>query len=799
MSKNAKKTEILEEIPKTVSDSIPYVGVYKNGIIEVTTNRFSKSYVIPDVNFKTATDETQYNLAEQWSDFLNTFDNGIDIQLTLYNKTIDMEAFKKKVFLEMKDDDLNEYRDETNEMLEKKMAGAKNNLKTEKYLTITISAENIFIANDKFSQIDSMISDNMATMAKVEVKPMTLIERLSVLNTIYNTDADESLYKKRIINGKEVESFTLENCVRQGITTKEVISPHSLEFKSNKMVIGDKIARAYYVQAYPTWIKGTILTDFSKIPCNMLTSVFMSTMDQQEAIKMVKRQGTNISSDILDMQKRASRSGYSADLVSPSLVEDKEESEDLLQGLTKENDKLFVTTFVFTLFAENEDQLKSFETQLKMIADQNLLVVNPLNMQQEDGLATSLPIGNKKITIDRLMTSKTVASIIPFDVLDVKDDHGMYYGLNAASGNLILLDRGKGANYNACILGMPGVGKSFAAKREIINVLLNTDDEVYIIDPEREYTALANELGGSVVKIANGSNIHINPFDLNINNIDDDNSGDPVKVKCDFVHTICEIMIGGKYGLSPIEESIIDRVTINIYDRYLKELNRIGVSQSFELAPTLEDFYNELCDQPQVEAQNMALALERFVSGALDVFSKRTNVEINNRFTVYDIKDIGPGLKELGLQICLDNIWNKMIENSSKGKRTWFYIDEFYLMMQKKTSADYISQIWKRARKWNGYPTAITQNVEDMLKSENARTVINNSSLVMLLSQAPLNRRQLSDMFGLSPTEEKYISSGKSGMGILSINNNIIPFNDDYPKHTKLYKIMSTKPDERIG
>jgi type IV secretory pathway VirB4 component len=799
LSKNAKKTEILEEIPKTVSDSIPYVGVYKNGIIEVTTNRFSKSYVIPDVNFKTATDETQYNLAEQWSDFLNTFDNGIDIQLTLYNKTIDMDAFKKKVFLEMKDDDLNEYRDEINEMLEKKMAGAKNNLKTEKYLTITISAENIFIANDKFSQIDSMISDNMATMAKAEVKPMTLIERLSVLNTIYNADADESLYKKRIINGKEVESFTLENCVRQGITTKEVISPHSLEFKSNKMVIGDKIARAYYVQAYPTWIKGTILTDFSKIPCNMLTSVFMSTMDQQEAIKMVKRQGTNISSDILDMQKRASRSGYSADLVSPSLVEDKEESEDLLQGLTKENDKLFVTTFVFTLFAENEDQLKSFETQLKMIADQNLLVVNPLNMQQEDGLATSLPIGNKKITIDRLMTSKTVASIIPFDVLDVKDDHGMYYGLNAASGNLILLDRGKGANYNACILGMPGVGKSFAAKREITNVLLNTDDEVYTIDPEREYTALANELGGSVVKIANGSNIHINPFDLNINNIDDDNSGDPVKVKCDFVHTICEIMIGGKYGLSPIEESIIDRVTINIYDRYLKELNRIGVSQSFELAPTLEDFYNELCDQPQVEAQNMALALERFVSGALDVFSKRTNVEINNRFTVYDIKDIGPGLKELGLQICLDNIWNKMIENSSKGKRTWFYIDEFYLMMQKKTSADYISQIWKRARKWNGYPTAITQNVEDMLKSENARTVINNSSLVMLLSQAPLNRRQLSDMFGLSPTEEKYISSGKSGMGILSINNNIIPFNDDYPKHTKLYKIMSTKPDERIG
>lgn len=792
------KTKILEEIPKTVSQSIPFRGVYKNGVIEVERNRFSKSYVLPDTNFKTSTDDAQWNLAEQYSDFLNAFDNGTDIQIVLYNKTIDIEAFKKKVFLEMQNDDLNEYREETNHMLEDKMAGAKNNLNTEKYLTITIDAENIFIANDKFAQIDSMVSDNMATMAKSEVKPMTLIERLSVLNTIYNADAEESLYKKRIINGKEVESFTIENCKRQGISAKEVISPHSMEFKSNKMAIGDRIARAYYVQAYPTWIKGTILTDFSKIPCNMLVSVNISSIDRNEAIKMVKKQDINISSDILDVQKRASRSGYSAELVSPTLLNDKEEAEELLNGLTKENDKLFVTTFVFTLFANDEEELRTFEEQLKMIANQNLIKVSPLSRQQEDGLATCLPIGNKEVHIDRLMTSKTVAALMPFDVLDVKDKHGMYYGLNAASGNLILLDRAKGANGNACILGMPGGGKSFAAKREIINVLLNTDDEIYVIDPEREYKAIADALGGTVVKIANGSNIHLNPFDLNINNTDED-SGDPIKVKCDFIHTICEIMVGGKYGLSPIEESIIDRCTISIYDRYLKELARIGKSQSFELAPTLEDFYNELCNQPQVEAQNMALALERYVSGALDVFSKNTNMEIKNRFTVYDIKDIGTGLKELGLQICLDNIWNKMIENFYAGKRTWFYIDEFYLMMQKKTSADYISQIWKRARKWRGYPTAITQNVEDMLKSEDARTVINNSSLVMLLSQAPLNRRQLSDMLDLSPTEEKYIASGKPGMGLLSINNNIIPFNDDYPKHTELYKIMSTKPDEKLS
>lgn len=793
-----EKIQVLDEIPRSVSDSIPYRGVYKNGVIEVSPNKFSKSYKLPGANFKTSNDTNQWDLAERYAEFLNSFNNGVDIQISSYNKTIDIDDFKKKVYLEMQNDGINEYRDEYNDMLLQKMSASKNNLKTETYLTITIDAENIFIANDKFSQIDNMVSENMATMAKVEVKPMTLIERLSILNSIYNEDAEESIYTKRIINGKEVESFTLENCVKQGITTKEFISPHSMEFKSNIMKIGDRVARAYYVQNYPTWIKGTIFTDFSEIPCNMLVSVFMNSMEQSESIKMVKNKSININSDILDKQKKAAKSGYSADLISPSLQEDKEETENLLQGLTKDNDKLYVTTFVFTLFADTEENLKKYEEQLKLIGNKNLITIRPLNMQQENGLASCLPIGNKKIAIDRLMTSQTVSSIIPFSVLDINQNKGMYYGLNAASQNMILYNRASGTNYNSCILGMPGSGKSFAAKREMINVLLNTNDEIYVIDPEREYKIIADKLGGTVVKIANGSNVYLNPFDLNINNVDDETMSDPVKTKCDFIQTICEIMVGGKYGLSPIEESIIDRCTRNIYTEYIEYLRKADKSQDFEHAPTLEDFYDELCSQPQLEAQNLALSLERYVHGALDIFAHHTNMNINNRFTVYDIKDIGAGLKELGLQICIDNIWNKMIQNKLEGKRTWFYIDEFYLTMQKKTSAAYISQIWKRARKWDGFPTAITQNVEDMLKSEEARTIINNSSFLILLGQSPLNRQQLSQMFGLSPTEQKYISSAKPGMGLISIANNIIPMNDDFPKDTKLYKFMTTKPDERI-
>lgn len=792
-----KNDKILDEIPKSVSQSIPYLGVYGNGVIQVSADRYSKTYKIPDTNFKTKTNEVQLKIAEQWSDFINSFEHGTVIQLTLYNRTIDKEVFKKKIFLEPRDDDLNKYRDETNAMLEDKLAGAKNNIVTEKYITITIYAENIQIANDKFAQIDSIVSDNMATMTKSEAKPMTLNERLSLLNSIYNGEA-ENIYKKKCINGQEVESFSLENIAMQGITTKEVISPCYMEFKRQNAIIGDRYARAYYVAYYPTWIKGTILTDFSNLPCNALISVTYTPMEQNEAIKMVRRQNLNISSDILDRQKKAAKSGYSAELISPALVENKMESEDLLDGLTKDNDKLYPLTFAFELFADSPEELKKDEEQLYTIGNKNLIKIRPLDGQQESGLATCLPIGNKKLKIDVLATSKTLSAIVPFDVLDVSQDHGLYYGLNASSGNLVIIDRSLGTNTSSCILGMPGAGKSFSAKREMISVLLNTNDEVYVIDPEREYRILAEKLGGSVVKIANGSNVHLNPFDLNLNNTGEDD-GDPVKTKSEYIHGICEIMVGGKWGLSPIEETIIDRCTMLIYDDYIKYLKKTGKTQDFEHAPTLVDFYNVLCQMPETEAVKLSLSLERYVSGALDTFSHKTNHDTNNRFTVYDIKDIGGGLKELGLQICLDSIWNKMIRNFYEGKRTWFYVDEFYLMMQKKSSAQYISQIWKRGRKWNGFPTAITQNVEDMLKSEEARTVINNSYMLTLLGQAPINKRQLSDMLGMSPEEEKYIAACKPGMGLIQIRNEIIPFNDDYPKDTELYKIMTTKADERTA
>lgn len=680
-------------------------------------------------------------------------------------------------------------------MLLDKLSGAKNNLETVKLLTIGIKANDLQEAFDKFIQIDGIVSENMALVTKRDTRALTTIERLDLLNTIYNHDTAVSLRQKKSIQGVQVEAFSLENCRAQGITTKDVIAPSGMLVKNHDMEVGSSFTRSYYISNYPSWIKSTLLTELASLPANMLVSVYFDAIPQDEAIKMIKRQGTNISANLLEIQKKAAKSGFDPSLVSPDLQVAKEESSELMNEMTKDNGMLFTGNIVITIFASSLDELQRLEELLKAITIKSLVFLKPLNFQQEEGFNSSLPLANNQLKIQRLMTNNTISSINPFSVREVHQKTGMYYGLNAASRNMILYDRTTDVNPNGCILGMPGAGKSFSAKREMLNILLNTDDEVYVIDPEGvDYVPLANALGGSEIKLATGSKVYLNPFDLNIENTDD--NGDPVKVKTDFIETICEIAIGGKYGLSPYEKSIIDRCVVDIYEPYMEHLKKTKKTIDTEKAPTMQEFYDALMTYRLPEAQNIAISLERFVKGSLDIFAHPTTVEIDNRFTVYNIKEIGTGLKELGLQICLDNIWNKMIMNKAKGKRTWFYVDEFYLMMRSPTSAAYIAEIWKRARKWNGIPTAITQNVEDMLKSEEARTIINNSTFIMLLGQTPINRQQLSEMLDISKEEQKYISTAKPGMGLLRILGDTIPMDDAFPKNTELYRLMTTKPTE---
>ena len=793
MSKKQKK---VQHIPQTLQESIPYERVFaEGGLIEVEPGVYSKSYPLPEMNFKTANNESQWQTAEAYSKLIGSFPEGTTVEITIYNKTIDIMMFQEDILLNMKNDGLDPYREEYNAMLLNKLSGAKNNLESVKVLTAAVHAEDPVEAYEKFAQIDNTVNENINIITRHGSEPMTTLERLELLNSIYNQDTAEPLAQKRNIMGHEVESFTLEGCARQGITTKDVIAPAGMQVRNREIEVGNVVARSYYVANYPSWVKATLLTELSSIPTNMLVSAYFNKIPQNEAIKMLKRQGTNIKASILETQKKAARSGFDASLISPELQDAKEEASELMQDMTKDNTALYTANIIITLFAPDMEELKRYEELLKAAATKCLVTVKALNFQQEQGYNSALPLANNQISIERLMTSNTLGAILPFSVREVKQRTGMYYGLNAASHNMILYDRTTGTNPNGCILGMPGAGKSFSAKREMINVLLNTDDEVYVIDPEGiDYAPLAHALHGSEIKLAAGSKIYLNPFDLNLENANDD--GDPIKVKTDFITTICEIAIGGKYGLSPFEVSIIDHCVMEVYKPYMEHLRKTGKTIDQEAAPTMQDFYNELMNYPVPEAQNIAISLERYVKGALDIFAHKTNVEIDNRFTVYNIRDIGTGLKEMGLHICLDNIFNKMISNRKKGKRTWFYIDEFYLMMRSKTSAEYIAEIWKRARKWDGVPTAITQNVEDMLKSEEARTIINNCSFIIILGQTAINKQQLSDMLNISKEEQKYISTAKPGMGLLRIGDDIIPMDDSFPRETRLYKIMSTRPNE---
>lgn len=795
---SSKKKQKVQHIPQTLQDSIPYVRVAEeNGVFEIKPGEYSKSYYFPEINFRTLNNDSQLKIAQAYSTFISAFPQGTTVEITIYNKNVDIMKFQDDIMLKMKSDGLDVYRDEYNNMLLDKLSGAKNNLETIKLLTVGIKANDMQEAFDKFSQIDGIVSENMALVTKRESRALTTIERLDLLNTIYNHDAAISLRQKKNIQGVEVEAFSLENCRAQGITTKDVIAPSGMLVKNRDMEVGYSFTRSYYISNYPSWIKSTLLTELASLPANMLVSVYFDAIPQDEAIKMIKRQGTNISANLLEIQKKAAKSGFDPSLVSPDLQVAKEESSELMDEMTKDNGMLFTGNIVITIFASSLDELQRLEELLKAIAIKSLVFLKPLNFQQEEGFNSSLPLANNQLKIQRLMTNNTISSINPFSVREVHQKTGMYYGLNAASRNMILYDRTTDVNPNGCILGMPGAGKSFSAKREMLNILLNTDDEVYVIDPEGvDYVPLANALGGSEIKLATGSKVYLNPFDLNIENTDD--NGDPVKVKTDFIETICEIAIGGKYGLSPYEKSIIDRCVVDIYEPYMEHLKKTKKTIDTEKAPTMQEFYDALMAYRLPEAQNIAISLERFVKGSLDIFAHPTNVEIDNRFTVYNIKEIGTGLKELGLQICLDNIWNKMIMNKAKGKRTWFYVDEFYLMMRSPTSASYIAEIWKRARKWNGIPTAITQNVEDMLKSEEARTIINNSTFIMLLGQTPINRQQLSEMLDISKEEQKYISTAKPGMGLLRILGDTVPMDDAFPKTTELYRLMTTKPTETV-
>lgn len=800
-SQNSKKSSSQSngiQIPKTVQESIPYIRVFENGMIEVSPGRYSKSYLLDDINFQIASQEEQENIFLAYGDLLNTFPAEVSIQISINNRNIDIEDFQKKVLIAPQRDSLNDLREEYNEMLIKKMSEGRNNMVREKYITLSFESPSVEEAISKFARLDQELSDALKKITNTATEPMTTIQRLSVLHDLYNPGTEQAFYRKTQKDKHTVESFNFDDMINMGICTKDLVGPDSLEFEKDHFIIGNKYGRVLFLDNLPNFLTTNVLTDFTESPCNMLVSVLFQPLAQDKALKLVRKQVTNINSNVSDAQRKAAKRGISADLISPELLRAQYEANKLLEDMVKRNQKLFLATILLVHFADSKEELEKDTDSLVDIASKNLCQLRKFNFQQEAALATVLPLANNKVFVKRMLTSESASVFIPYAAQELVQDNGMYYGLNTVSKNMILFSRLNSKNQNGVILGTPGSGKSFSAKREIVNVLLNTNDDVFILDPEREYTPLAEIFGGEVVRIAAGSRTYLNPLDMDLNYADED---DPITLKSDFIGSLCETVIGGRYGLTPAQKAIIDRCVRAVYQPYVDEMRAAqssGSTKSFDAdkVPTLLDFYELLMSQDEPDAQNIALSLELYCTGSLDTFAHRSNVSTNSRFVIYDIKDIGSGMKEMGLQVCLDHVWNKMIENKRLGKRTWFYIDEFYLMTQTESSAKFLQQIWKRARKWGGVPTGITQNVSDLLASQEARAIIANSDFVLMLNQAPIDRRQLAEMFHLSQTQEGYLTNAESGTGLLYNGRMVIPFTDKFPADTQLYKAMTTKVGE---
>ena len=567
---------------------------------------------------------------------------------------------------------------------------------------------------------------------------------------------------------------------------------------SQEKLLADETCKVSFLQILAPELNDRLLAEFLDMESNLVVSIHVQSVDQTKAIKTIKRKITDLDKSKIEEQKKAVRAGYDMDIIPSDLATYGAEAKKLLQDLQSRNERMFLVTFLIMNTASGQRQLNNNVFQTNGIAQRHNCALTRLDFQQEEGLFSCLPLGNNLVNIQRGLTTSSTAIFVPFTTQELYQTgpEALYYGINALSNNLIMVDRKFLKNPNGLILGTPGSGKSFSAKREISNAfLICPDDDIIICDPEGEYTPLVERLHGQVIKISptgrgyDGKPCYINPMDLNLDYSDDEN---PLSLKSDFILSLCELIVGGKDGLAPVEKTIIDRCVRLVYRDYLND-------PCPENMPVLEDLYNALRQQEEKEAQYVATALEIYVTGSLNMFNHRTNVDVDNRIVCYDIKELGKQLKKIGMLIVQDQVWNRVTINRAEHKSTRYYIDEFHLLLKEEQTANYSVEIWKRFRKWGGIPTGLTQNVKDLLSSREVENIFENSDFIYMLNQAAGDRQILAKQLNISPHQLSYVTHSGEGEGLLFYGNTIIPFVDRFPKDTELYRIMTTKPQEVAG
>ena len=760
-------------IPKSMQQAIPITKVYEDGIFRVGNN-FSKTIRFTDINYRVASKDDQMDMFMKYCDLINSIDSEAITKITINNRRLNHKDFKQRILLPEKKDFLAEYRQEYNAMLMDKVTNSNNSMVQEKYITISSRKNNVIEARALFSRLTTDISSYMSKLSS-RTQELDANERLRIFHDFYRL-------------GEEIHySFNLKQTMRKGHDFKDYICPDSMEFDKNFIKIGDKYCRTLYMREFASFIKDSMITEFMDLTKNMMLSIDMLPIPTDEAVQIINKLILGVETDKARFTRKQSQNGnFTAD-IPYDLEQRAKELHEFMDDLTSRDQRMLLATITIVLIADSLKELDEGTESVLTIGRKHICQFAPLTFQQVEGLYTVLPFGVHKLPFKwRTLTTESTAVLMPFNTMDIQDETGIYYGINVISKNLILADRRKLLNANGFIMGVSGSGKSFKAKEEMIALMLRGDSDIICIDPENEYANLFRAMNGEVIKISAGSRNHINAMDLSREYGGDEN---PIILKSEFLLSLIEQLVGtGK--LNAKEKSIIDRCTANVYRNY--------ITNGFKgTPPTLKDFRQELLRQDEPEAREVALAIELFTDGSLNTFAQQTNVNVNSQYLVYDIKDLGKQLRTIGMLVVLDNIFNRITENRAKGRNTFIYIDEIYLLFQNEYSSNFLFELWKRVRKYGACATGITQNVSDLLVSHTARTMLANSEFLLLMNQAPTDRIELANLINISETQLSHITDNeKAGIGLLKYAGSIVPFDDDFPQKTRLYKLVTTKIGE---
>ncbi len=776
LNKIFKKDKGKFYIPSSAQDVVPIQALWQDGIFLVKDNKYSKCYKFIDINYAVASHDDKEAMFIDYSELLNSLDTGATAKITINNRRINKIDFEKQILLDMKDDGLDKYRKEYNQMLINQAKDA-NEIVQEKMITISVYKESVQEARNYFSRVGADLISKFAALGSKCVE-LNAEERLRVLHDFYRTGEETSF------------RFDLSETMRKGHNFKDFICPDEFEFKDTFFKMGDRYGRVLFLKEYASFIKDSMVTELTDLNRNLMLSIDIIPIPMDEAVKEAENRRLGIETNITNWQRKQVANNNFTAIIPYDMEQQRNESKEFLDDLTTRDQRMFLSVLTMVITANSKEELDSDTENLMQVARKGLCQLGILRFQQLDGLNLVLPITSDfdKIKALRTLTTESLAVFMPFKVQEIRHENGIFYGQNVISKNMIIADRKQLLNGNSFTLGVSGSGKSFTAKEEIASIKLKDPKaDILIIDPEREYSKIVKAFGGEVIKISATSKNHINAMDMNSEYGDGAN---PVILKSEFILSLCEQLIGSG-NLGAKQKSLIDRCTANVY-RVFQQGNYQGIP------PTLQDFREELLKQDEPEAKEIALAIELFTNGSLNTFAMQTNVDTSNNLICYDILDLGKQLQPIGMLVVLDSILNRITSNRAKGRNTYIFIDEIYLLFQYEYSANFLFTLWKRVRKYGAFATGITQNVEDLLQSHTARTMLANSEFIIMLNQASTDRIELAKLLNISDLQMSYITNVGAGEGLIKVGSSLVPFVNHFPKNTELYKLMSTKPGEEF-